>query len=266
MKKILIIISVVLMSLVASAQSYRGMVELGIGVTGSGPSYSNEMGTFKLNNGFLGSFTTSHGCQITPSIFIGAGVGVDIGLKDSFKTPILNSKYNREDFRVRNEKGYFSCLEIPVFLDLRWDLDIRRKVTPFIDIKIGYSINSDWEGFFYGPGSYISFNDTGDTRIRYQKYVDKYGYGPFSCSVDAEGISSLYFKPTIGVRIKFRKNCGLNMGVSYEAFQSCFTDFLVRIVGGPYNQNGYEYWGDEYDYIEKRFIRGAWMFNLGFDF
>ena len=242
MKKILIIISVSLVSLIATAQSYRGMVELGIGVIGGGASYSNELATFKLNNSFLGSFTTSHGCQITPSIFIGAGVGVDIGFWDSFKTPILDSKFNREDFIVDDLRSAVSCWKIPVFLAFRWDLDIQRKVSPFIDLKIGYSINVDrQENYSVEAHSSIRLRDNLD----YGEYLDKYGFVPYGSTADSEARSSFYFKPTIGVRIKCKKNCGFNMGVSYEVFQS-------RLVGD--------------DIYIKRLTRGAWMFNLGFDF
>lgn len=263
MKKNLIIMSVSLMSLVASAQSYRGMVEFGVGVAGGGPSYSNEMGTFKLNNGFLGSFTTSHGCQITPAIFIGAGVGVDIGWEESFKTPILDSKYNKEDFEVDNyNDADINSLKIPVFVDFRWDLDIRRKVTPFIDLKFGYSINPDPNlDYFWGPSSFIEVEDE-----YHGEYVDKYGYGPVRSSVSLKGVGSFFFKPTIGVRIKGRKNCGLNIGVSYEVSQSRYSDNITRLVGYRYYDD-YWKWDLEYDDdIYKRFTRGALMFNIGFDF
>lgn len=257
MKKNLIIMSVSLMSLVASAQSYRGMVEFGVGVAGGGPSYSNEMGTFKLNNGFLGSFSTSHGCQITPAIFIGVGVGVDIGWGDSFKTPILDSKYNKEDFQVYSyNDADINSLKIPVFVDFRWDLDIRRKVTPFIDLKFGYSINEDRKGLcstiYAEPWDYGEY---------------KYGYGPVRNSVSLKGVGSFYFKPTIGVRIKGRKNCGLNIGVSYEVSQSRYSDNITRLVGYRYISDDYWDWDLEYDDdIYKRFTRGALMFNIGFDF
>lgn len=262
MKKLLIIISVSLMSLIASAQSYRGMVELGIGVTGKGPSYSNELGTFKLNNAFLGSFTTTHGCQITPSIFVGAGVGVDMGFGDSFLTPVLGSKFNKEDFQIGSYKHKeVTYLEIPVFLDFRYDLDTRRRVTPFFDIKVGYRINSNimsgtWAGIS-GPPE--------------QEYVDKYGYGLRDCDVIIGGASSFYLKPTVGVRFNCGKNSGVNMGISCDLLKNSYCYYSYeRIVGGPHywGESDYAHWDlqDDHNNLGQLFTRWAWMFNIGFDF
>lgn len=92
---------------------YRGFVDtrytLGVGL-GSG-----------LNRAEI---HTSHGIQIIPQLFIGAGVGV----------------------------GYFyrsGEFTIPIFANIRTDI-LKSKVTPFVDVKIGYSVYSI-SGLYFSP-------------------------------------------------------------------------------------------------------------------
>lgn len=93
-------------------KGYRGFVDLG---------YTIGTGDFGLDRI---EFSTTHGYQILPCLFAGAGVGVHY---------------------------YFDAeaVEIPIFADLRADL-LKHSVCPFIDMKIGYTVHED-TGFYFNP-------------------------------------------------------------------------------------------------------------------
>lgn len=82
-------------------KGYRGFVSLGGGVDVS--SYQG---------GAVVSFATSHGYQFNPYFFLGAGVGVDYYLDQSYA--------------------------LPVYLDSRVNF-INKNITPYFGFKVGYS-------------------------------------------------------------------------------------------------------------------------------
>ena len=91
---------------------YKGIVEAG---------YTVGVGNF--GEGRI-SFMTAHGYQVNPYFFAGIGAGVN----------------------------YFTDSEawgVPIFADLRANI-LNNSISPFIDLKIGYSI-LDAEGFFFSP-------------------------------------------------------------------------------------------------------------------
>lgn len=67
------------------------------------------------------NFTTSHGYQFNPYFYVGVGASLDI--------------------------DWFECVALPVFVNARVNF-IRTRVTPFLDIKGGYSITSETGGYF----------------------------------------------------------------------------------------------------------------------
>ena len=71
------------------------------------------------------SFSTSHGYQINPYIFTGIGVGV-------------NYYFDSELFAI------------PIFAHIRANF-LDREISPYIDFKIGYSPNLDFEGLYMSP-------------------------------------------------------------------------------------------------------------------
>ncbi len=98
---------------------YRGFVDLGFTI-GTGGGAFNRL-----------DLTTSHGVQIFPQLFVGAGVGL----------------------------SYFydlSSLAMPIFADIRTDI-LNSKTTPFVDFKIGYS-PVDLSGLYLSPTIGCRFN------------------------------------------------------------------------------------------------------------
>ena len=94
---------------------YRGLVDLGV----TAGDYMRL------------EFTTSHGVQIIPQLFVGAGVGLS---------------YFYE----------FGSLAMPIFADIRTDI-LNSKITPFVDFKIGYS-PVDVSGLYLSPTLGCRFN------------------------------------------------------------------------------------------------------------
>lgn len=92
---------------------YRGFAEFGytLGV-GDGDGFDRV------------NVLTSHGYQIIPQFFIGAGVG-------------LNYYYDSEN------------VSIPLFAHLRSDF-LDNDITPFAEVRVGYSV-ADVKGFYLNP-------------------------------------------------------------------------------------------------------------------
>lgn len=82
-----------------------------------------EAGFTVLNYNSIGLFTT-HGVQIIPELFMGIGVGFDYFTS-----------------------GNWHC---PLYVDLRTDI-LRKKTTPYIDFKIGYSVLGGDTGLYLSP-------------------------------------------------------------------------------------------------------------------
>ncbi len=156
MKKLIICLLTLLMAnTVIFATSYRGSVNFGIGGDVSG-----EEGVFAyvpLN------LSTSHGLQLNRHFFAGAG---------------LNLFYLEY---LEDENSYYHTnIILSPFLNFRYDVDITRKWSPFIDLRVGYNIKTS--GFERG-------------------YKSK--------------LSPLFISPSIGVRFKLSSKCALNVSLSY---------------------------------------------------
>ena len=93
-------------------KGYRGFVDVG---------YTIGVGTFNVGRMEV---LTSHGYQICPYFFAGAGVG-------------LNYYPDAE------------AVTVPIFADLRADI-LNNWITPFVDFKVGYTV-VDVTGFYMSP-------------------------------------------------------------------------------------------------------------------
>lgn len=135
MKKILLFLAVVMVSVAASAQEqdkgYRGFADLGYGI-GVG---DYEFGRFSIE--------TSHGYQFNHYIFLGAGLAFQFS--EDYATPDM-------DIPLDTRK---KMMDIPVFANFRANF-LKKKFSPFIDFKIGYYVNN-------GGAEYI--NLSGGLRI-----------------------------------------------------------------------------------------------------
>ncbi len=127
MKKIAFILALLAISCMqVSAQSidgkrYRVFIEL------HGLAEHHSKGAYEMGFGV----STSHGYQINSHLYTGIGVGVH------FHYP-----------RDYERKGGLNA--IPVFGNFRVDF-LDGKITPFLDVKAGYSPESDIRGLYLNP-------------------------------------------------------------------------------------------------------------------
>ena len=123
MKKILLMITVAIISLTASAQNtagncYRGFADAGY-TFGIG---DYDMGRFEIN--------TSHGYQINPFIYLGAGLGLHF--MPEYETPDMDIALDSRESKV----------DIPVFANAKFNMS-RGKYAPFIDGKVGTYVTNN---------------------------------------------------------------------------------------------------------------------------
>lgn len=102
----------------SKAQTYKGFIESGRTL------HTDDMGLFSTTDIY-----TTHGVQFNPYLYVGAGAGVRLG--DSYTA-------------------------IPIYADVRYTI-LKKKVSPFIDAKIGYSV-LDASGFYMNPGAGVNWD------------------------------------------------------------------------------------------------------------
>lgn len=123
MKKILLMIAVAIISLTASAQNtasncYRGFADAGYTI-GIG---DYDMGRFEIN--------TSHGYQINPFIYLGAGLGLHF--MPEYETPGMSIALDSRESKV----------DIPVFANAKLNMS-KSKYAPFVDGKVGTYVTNN---------------------------------------------------------------------------------------------------------------------------
>ena len=111
-------------------KGYKGFIDLGF-------SYGTKsnVGDYEMNGENRLEFSTSHGYFFSPYFFLGLGVGFH-----------FYTGYNYEG-------EYYSydevLVEIPIFAHARFHF-LDKKVSPFADIKLGYSVY-DVTGTYFSP-------------------------------------------------------------------------------------------------------------------
>ena len=117
-------------------RGYKGFIDLGFSF---GTSSNVEIGnqSEKYNNGDNRlEFSTSHGIFFNPYIFVGLGAGIH-----------FYTGYNDDDGQYQSYDEI--AIAIPVFAHVRSHF-IDKKVSPFIDIKLGYSVY-EITGAYFSP-------------------------------------------------------------------------------------------------------------------
>lgn len=107
-------------------KGYRGFADLGI-TFGVGSHANSRL-----------ELMTTHGYQIIPQLFIGAGVGAHYYVDAS-------------------------DIAVPLFADIRYDI-LNTPITPFTDVKAGYSV-AGITGFYFSPTLGCSFKTSDKLRL-----------------------------------------------------------------------------------------------------
>lgn len=187
MKKLMFLLSLLILSLPSSASNYRGMFDIGAGPIFAKEKIRTSTGEFKNKQTSMGAmFTTAHGCQFTPWLFAGAGVGANFEYLKSPKSAAENST----EFYTSKK----TLISIPLFVDVRWDLDVNRMFTPYADLRLGYQLGMD-----------------GYVRYKAQS-VSNPSYITAGSIKSADG---MYVQASAGVKWKMGNSTGVNLGISF---------------------------------------------------
>lgn len=137
MKKVVSILTIILATASAEARQpnkgYRGFLDWSSSIRSEQFGYITLEGalTTYRDNTFYTGFSTSHGYQINPMLFVGAGIGME-------------------------RCGKWDSWIAPVFLQGRADL-LFGKFTPFGDLRIGYNV-ANGGGIYVSPTVGYRFN------------------------------------------------------------------------------------------------------------
>lgn len=221
MKKILLIIALLTMPFAASAQGFRGFIDIFAGTQFGGGNFISspfDKPVHNVKQDLTFGLNVTEGYQITNFLFAGVGFG---GYTTLTGSTIRDSYYN-------DREREFHSLYFPIFADVRWTLNIDKKITPFVDIKAGYQ---------------FAFKLNDGNLTWYDSYRDTY----------VQGTNGAYFMPSVGVR--FGKASGFNLGIAYNA-----------CIGTRYMQYR-EVGVDNYELKEVESLKqGAFMVTFGADF
>jgi len=102
---------------------YRGFVELGHSFALKSYYSTSQGGDISATTMMV---STSHGTQVSPCFFVGAGIGVHSFYKEKFDKVI-----------------------VPLFLDIKGNF-FSKKDSPFINVKFGYHFGED-KGLYFVP-------------------------------------------------------------------------------------------------------------------
>ena len=80
-------------------------------------------------------FSTAHGYQLKPYLFVGAGAGMKISHKQHFK----DNFGQKADFYM-----------FPIFADVRLDL-LKNRYSPYLDFRVGYTLGNKAYGVMFNP-------------------------------------------------------------------------------------------------------------------
>lgn len=137
-------------------KGYRGFVDL-----------EYYLSIDEVSKDHLG-FSTSHGYQFKPWLYIGAGVGMRYIHKKHLKAPPFNI-YTSVPSSIYGDyvaavNGYMSKKSdfyiFPVFGDIRLDL-LKSRFSPYLDFRVGYTFGGKAFGMMLNPslGCRIGLND-----------------------------------------------------------------------------------------------------------
>ncbi len=80
-------------------------------------------------------FSTTHGYQFKPWLFVGAGAGMKIS----------HNKHSKHDFGKKTDFYMF-----PVFADVRFDL-LKSRFSPYLDCRVGYTLGNKAYSLMFNP-------------------------------------------------------------------------------------------------------------------
>lgn len=144
MKKLIILLGILVGNYSAQAQDdfsrgYRGYADLG---------YTIGVGDYEFGRFEIG---TTHGYQVCPYFFVGAGVGFH-----------FMSKYETKGMQYALDTRK-SNIGIPLFADFRGTF-MKSKFSPFLDVKLGHFLTNG-DGFYANASAGVRMKTIGKQAI-----------------------------------------------------------------------------------------------------
>lgn len=217
--KSLFLVAMIASALSSNAVDYKGFVDVDASYLAECPRSYGERLSRPSKDRFSLLITTTHGIQFSQSFFLGAGLG-------------LNQMGS--DLSVRN---------MPMYFDARWTLSEKKKFSPFIDFKIGYSMLSNDKSEWH-------------PELMYRVYTDKKSWYMFDYYSNAK--DGFFIKPTIGCRLSLSDKLALNVGVTYYPEHGNLHEYYIETENGKQVKNTHKKVGK----FTKHFIG----LNVGIDF
>lgn len=192
MKKFILLVLILCVATVqaqnVASHCYRGFADVGYTI-GVG---DYDFGRFEIN--------TSHGYQIIPQLYVGAGAGMHFMPK---------YKYQPGDLTIPLDQRKEAKVEIPVFANVRGTF-LKTRFAPFLDAKVGTYVTNGG-GLYYNVSAGLRIATTGKQAVNIMVgYTsEKLEFQTFDKF--ASGYSMDYFtKPT-------KRDCeGVSIKVGYE--------------------------------------------------
>lgn len=224
-------------------KGYRSMfdIEGGLGFKGNVTFQDGDNQVRNIHTFLLTGFTTTHGCQITRNLFVGAGVGVYL---ECLQYEEIEDYYHYYDSGYDCWKNFdFTGAIIPLYVAARWDFGLSQKTAPYIGLRIGYSAFVSFDSYEF---AYVS---NGNDLYRKRLEVNQKSHGSF------------FIAPSIGYRMTVYNKFGINLGLSYmigrkhkySVYQACY-DYADETYLYDYTQ----------DFTQR--ASDVILFNIGFDF
>jgi small nuclear ribonucleoprotein (snRNP)-like protein len=167
---------------------YKGFFDAG---------YTTKMGDFSSSRIEI---TTSHGYQITPSLFVGLGFGVNLYSGGFYNdtTAIGKGGGHRDVVLKEGNANWVDSLNIsatlPIFADIRYNFTTEGQIIPFAGLKAGYSLGL--------ASTSLKENDgNGGMRKKTETKVESVGF---------------YVAPSIGAKYVISPAFALNLSLSYS--------------------------------------------------
>lgn len=186
MKKVILTLVLALLCSVSSyaqfGRGYRGFVEIGHSFAKADTyHWEDASGSYKESSTNIIDISTTHGYQIIPMLYVGAGVGVSL------------SDYKREGLTPESSAYAFSntFVSVPIYLDLRLDFGMSR-LSYFADIRGGYHATSH---FAHEGGGYFR----GAVGLRYALNASL----GLNLAVGYQSLANIYNGPALTLGIDF---------------------------------------------------------------
>jgi small nuclear ribonucleoprotein (snRNP)-like protein len=163
--------------------------------------------------------TTSHGYQITPSLFIGAGLGVNLYSDGFYKNSIYvnDSIGGPKDVMNKSADSLNLSAALPIFADIRYNFITEGQIIPFAGLKAGYTLGL--------ASTNLEKSDESGTSKKIETKVLPLGF---------------YVSPSIGVKYAVSPSFALNLSLGYtmQMFDLSYRNTEKNVVNTYMKNNG----------------------------